>query len=221
MIKTNNISKVYNCNNHEVTALKKININFQPGKMYAIVGHSGSGKSTLLHILGLLDNQTTGTLKINGYIISKNTKEKEKEIIRSKNIGFVFQQFFLNNELRAFENVMMPMYINKNIKAKDRKKLAIKLLEELGLKNRINHFPKQLSSGEQQRVAIARALANSPKIILADEPTGNLDKDTEKKIFLYLKQLVQKGCCVIVATHSAFINNYADEIINIDEGMVI
>lgn len=221
MIKTNNISKVYNYNNHEVTALKKININFQPGKMYAIVGHSGSGKSTLLHILGLLDNQTTGTLKINGYIISKNTKEKEKEIIRSKNIGFVFQQFFLNNELRAFENVMMPMYINKNIKAKDRKKLAIKLLEELGLKNRINHFPKQLSSGEQQRVAIARALANSPKIILADEPTGNLDKDTEKKIFLYLKQLVQKGCCVIVATHSAFINNYADEIINIDEGMVI
>ena len=221
MIKTNNISKVYNYNNHEVTELKKININFQPGKMYAIVGHSGSGKSTLLHILGLLDNQTTGTLKINGYIISKNTKEKEKEIIRSKNIGFVFQQFFLNNELRAFENVMMPMYINKNIKAKDRKKLAIKLLEELGLKNRINHFPKQLSSGEQQRVAIARALANSPKIILADEPTGNLDKDTEKKIFLYLKQLVQKGCCVIVATHSAFINNYADEIINIDEGMVI
>lgn len=220
MIKTNNISKVYKCNSQEVTALRKVNINFQSGKMYAIVGHSGSGKSTLLHILGLLDTQTTGTLKIDGNIISKNTKEKEKEIIRSKNIGFVFQQFYLNNELRAFENVMMPMYINKNIKAKDRKKLAIELLEELGLENRINHFPKQLSSGEQQRVAIARALANNPKIILADEPTGNLDKDTEKKIFTYLKKLVHKGCCIIVATHSEFINNYADEIISIDEGVV-
>lgn len=221
MIKINNISKVYKCNDQEVIALRKVNINFQPGKMYAIVGHSGSGKSTLLHILGLLDTQTTGTIKIDGHVISKNTKEKEKEIIRSKNIGFVFQQFYLNNELRAFENIMMPMYINKNIKAKDRKKIAIDLLEELGLKNRINHFPRQLSSGEQQRVAIARALANSPKIILADEPTGNLDKDTEKKLFSYFKKISSKGCCVIIATHSEFISNYADEIINIDEGMVV
>ena len=135
-----------------------------------------------------------------------------------KHIGFVFQDFYLDEHLKAYENVMLPMLINKEIKKEERKEKACKLLIDLGLRDRINHFPKEMSGGEQQRVAIARSLANDPKIILADEPTGNLDEENEKLVFETLKDLSKKGKCVIVVTHSEEIKKYADKILTINKG---
>lgn len=160
--------------------MSNINVKFYSGKLYAIMGESGSGKSTLINILGLVDNFDAGD-----YIIyDKNLKTiGEEEIckIRMKNIGFIFQDIYLDTNLKAYENVMLPMLINRNIKNKKEK--SLELLKSVKLEDRVNHFPQQLSGGEEQRVAIARALANDPTIILADEPTGNLDKKNEKIIF--------------------------------------
>ena len=179
IIKLKNITKIFLLKNEEVNALNNITISFEEKKFYAIMGHSGSGKSTLINILGLLTNYTSGDYILNNV----NIKELSLDNLayeRMKNIGFVFQQFYLEENLTALENVCLPMTINKNIKPKDRIKIATSLLNELGLSNRLNHKPKELSGGEQQRVAIARSLANNPKIILCDEPTGNLDEENEK-----------------------------------------
>lgn len=216
MISVNNLSKYYNAKDKQIIVLKNVNIQFEYGKMYAIFGKNGSGKSTLLHILGLLDKQSNGIIKIDKDLISSNTSEEKKTKIRCQKIGFIFQKFYLDNNLRAYENVMIPMYMNSKIKKKEIKNNAIELLNSLNLKDKIYHYPNELSGGEQQRVAIARALANNPKIILADEPTGNLDKNNEKMVFSILKGLANNGCCIIVATHSETIKKYADEIINID-----
>ena len=181
------------------------------------MGHSGNGKSTLIHILGLIDECDEGEYQIYGKNV-KNLKDKDASYMRLKNIGFVFQEFNLVPTLKAYENVMVPMLINKEIQAKERKERAIELLSSVGLKERINHFPKELSGGEQQRVAIARSLANNPNIILADEPTGNLDEKSEREIFTLLKKLAEEGKCVIVVSHSSEIKNYADKVYILDKG---
>lgn len=214
-----NVCKVYKTKNDEVKALDNVSYEFKPGKLYAIMGHSGSGKSTLISILGLIENYTSGKITINNEDISK-LKDNDLSDLRMKYIGFVFQDFYLDEHLKAYENVMLPMLINKNIKKSERKEKAIKLLTELGLSERINHYPREMSGGEQQRVAIARSLANDPEIILADEPTGNLDETNEKLVFETLKKLAQNGKCVIVVTHSEEIKNYADEVLKINKGVL-
>lgn len=211
------ISKVYNTKNTYVEAIKEISYQFEQGKFYAIMGHSGSGKSTFILLLGLLETPTSGKYTLNGKNV-ENLTEKETAKIRNETIGFIFQDFYLDEYLTACENVMLPMLINKNINNIERKERALHLLKRLGLEERITHFPKELSGGEKQRVAIARALANDPKIILADEPTGNLDEENEKKILEILKKQSQEGKCVIVVSHSNEIKKYADELLTIKEG---
>ncbi len=209
--------KEFNLKNEKVTAIDNINLEIKIGKLYVIMGHSGSGKSTLVQILGLLDDLTSGELYINGQEVS-NLSEDEKANLRMKEIGFIFQSFYLNPRLNAIENVMLPMYINKMINPRERRKKAFKLLSEFGLENRINHYPKELSGGEQQRVAIARALANNPNYILADEPTGNLDIKNEEIVYKTLRDLANSGKAVVVVSHNDGIKKYADEVIYMDSG---
>lgn len=217
VIRLEQLSKSYHTKTEKLEVLKKISIAFEEGKFYAITGHSGSGKSTLINILGLIDQFDDGFY----YLYGKNVKDltdKEMSQLRMKNIGFVFQEFYLNTTLKAYENVIVPMLINKQILKSERKKRAVKLLEMVGLKDRIEHFPKELSGGEQQRVAIARALANNPSIIIADEPTGNLDEKNEEQIFELLQKIAKEGKCVIVVSHSKEIKKYADVIYSLSNG---
>lgn len=214
------INKTYIKNkNYKVTVLKNINAEFEKGKFYGIIGHSGSGKTTLINILGLLDNYDVGDYIIDD-ISSKKLNEDEKADLRMKKFGFVFQSYYLNNKLTATENVIIPMLINKRISKKERKNIAIKLLEQFGLKDRVNHYPSELSGGEQQRVALARALANNPEILIADEPTGNLDEENEKIIFDYLKDLCKKGKCVIVVSHNNILKSYSDIVYHLKDGNI-
>ena len=217
VIQLKNIQKTFHTKNKEVNVLRNLNAEFYEGNLYAVMGHSGNGKSTLIHILGLIDECDEGEYQIYGKNV-KNLKDRDASYMRLKNIGFVFQEFNLVPTLKAYENVMVPMLINKEIQPKERKARAIELLESVGLKERINHFPKELSGGEQQRVAIARSLANNPNIILADEPTGNLDEKSEREIFTLLKKLAEEGKCVIVVSHSSEIKNYADKVYILDKG---
>ena len=219
MLKLNNVTKKYFINNNDsVLALNNVNVTFKEGKFYGIIGHSGSGKSTLINILGLIDNFDEGNYHIDKLNVN-DLSEDDKTIIRMQKFGFVFQTFYLNSKLTALENVILPMIVNKNIKISDRKSNALKLLKMVGLEDRVSHKPTQLSGGEQQRVAIARAIANNPEIIIADEPTGNLDKKNELLIFELLKSLVKKqGKTVIVVTHNDIIKKYADVIYNVEFG---
>lgn len=188
---------------------------FDEGKFYAIMGRSGVGKSTLLNIIGTIDEPTSGDVLINGKNIA-GISESEKARIRIKQIGFVFQGFYLNSYLNGLENVIVPMRINSDIQAKERKELAMNLLEKFGAEGLAMSKPSQMSGGEQQRVCIARALANNPKIILADEPTGNLDEENEQIVFEHLKGLADQGHTVIVVSHNERVKDYADEIIVIE-----
>lgn len=211
--------KTFRIKNNIITALDCVNLSIEKGKLYAIMGHSGSGKSTLIQILGLLDELSSGEIYVNGDDISK-LDSNQKANIRMKEIGFVFQSFYLNPKLNTLENVVLPMYINPNIKKQDRKKIALELLEKFGLSERLNHYPKELSGGEQQRIAIARALANNPNYILADEPTGNLDVENEKIVFESLKNLAKEGKAVIIVSHNQIVKKYADEVFNMDAGIL-
>ena len=175
-----NIEKSYSLKNHEIPVLKNINVKFENGKFYAIMGHSGSGKSTLISIIDGIEPYTSGKVIINKKDLS-DMNNKEKSFMRNNEIGIIFQDFFLDNYLTALENIVFPMTINDKYK-KSANKRALELLKKVELENRSNHFPKELSGGEKQRVAIARALANDPNIIIADEPTGNLDEENESKI---------------------------------------
>lgn len=212
-----NLYKIFQTKTEKIVAIDNANYKFENGRFYAIMGHSGSGKSTLLNILGTLDKQTSGEYLINGTDVS-NFDEYQLSALRMKGIGFIFQNYSLDPNLKSFENVMLPMYINSFIKKENRKNRAIKLLEYVNLGNRINHFPKELSGGEQQRVAIARALANDPKVIIADEPTGNLDEKNEEIIFTILKKLADSGKCVIVVSHNENVLKYADNVLYMKNG---
>ena len=216
-LKLENICKVYNSKTEKVIALNQISYQFEAGKFYAIIGQSGSGKSTLISILGLIDRPSSGKYYLNGEDVFKLDDYKLSKL-RNKEIGFIFQNFYLDEHLKAYENVMIPMVINENIPKDERKNRAITLLKKLNLEKRVNHFPKEMSGGEQQRVAIARALANEPNIILADEPTGNLDKKNENMIFEELKRLSLAGKLVIVVSHSDEIKKYADIILELKDG---
>ena len=221
MLKLDKISKSYSIDkNDKISLLNDISLEISNNKFYGIVGHSGSGKSTLLNIIGLIDDFDSGKYFIDNKEVNY-LSEDEKSSIRMKKFGFVFQSFYLNNRLTVLENVMIPMYINKGIPKSERKKIAMNLLEKFGLGNRINHRPNQLSGGEQQRVAIARALANNPEVILADEPTGNLDKKNEEMIFNYFKKLVTEDKkTVVIVSHNEIINKYADIIYKLEDGKI-
>lgn len=217
LIKMNNINKKYNKNNNEINALSNINVNFEKGKFYAIMGHSGSGKSTLLSIIGLINDFDSGKYFLENKDIKK-LNDIELSKFRMNKIGFIFQDFYLDEHMTALENVMLPMIINDKIQKNGRKNIALDLLKKVNMLERASHLPKELSGGEQQRIAIARALANNPAIILADEPTGNLDVENEKIIFEELKKLSKSGKCVIVVSHSNEVIKYADIVMNIEKG---
>lgn len=219
MLKIHNMKKIYKLSkNNEIVALNNINITFEKKKFYGIIGHSGSGKSTLIQIIGLLDSYDSGNYIIDDVDVC-NLSEDEKAKLRMKKFGFVFQSFYLNEKLTALENVIVPTLINKEIKPNLRKKFACELLTKVGLGDRLNHRPSQLSGGEQQRVAIARALVNNPEVIIADEPTGNLDKKNEKIIFDLFKKLVEEeGKTIILVSHNEIIKNYTDVIYSLDDG---
>lgn len=209
--------KEYIKNKEKIIVLNNINIKFEEGKTYAIMGNSGSGKTTLLNILGTLDVLTSGKMLIDNDEILK-LKDDEKAYIRMKKIGFIFQDFYLNQYMTVEENIMQPTYINKEYNKTTRKQRVDELIEMMGLSKRKRHYPKELSGGEQQRVSIARALVNKPDIILADEPTGNLDKNNEEKVFEILNSLSKKGKCVIIVSHSNVVKKYADVVLNLEEG---
>lgn len=212
MEKTVEVKKVVKIYKNDAKVLNDVSFEFEKGKFYAIMGRSGAGKSTLLNIIGTIDNATEGEVYINGNNINGLT-EKEKAKLRMKNLGFVFQGFYLNPYLNALENVIVPMRINPEISKKERKKRAENLLEKFGVKELADSLPSQMSGGEQQRVCIARALANNPDIILADEPTGNLDEENEKIVFSNLKLLAEQGHTVIAVSHNEGVKEYADEVI--------
>ncbi len=214
-----NLKKEYKTSKENLEVLKGINYSFEQGKLYAIKGHSGSGKTTLVRILGLMDDLTSGEYLLYNKT-TKSLSDKDSSYYRMKHIGFIFQEYNLNPYLKAYENVIVPMLINKQIKPKNRLSKAENLLSDVGLFERKDHFPKELSGGEQQRVAIARALANNPDIIIADEPTGNLDKKNEKIIFKILKQMAESGKCVIVVSHSDEISSYADVNLLLEDGLL-
>lgn len=214
-----NLKKEYKTPKENLEVLKGINYSFEQGKLYAIKGHSGSGKTTLVRILGLMDDLTSGEYLLYNKT-TKSLSDRDSSYYRMKHIGFIFQEYNLNPYLKAYENVIVPMLINKKIKPQNRLSKAENLLSDVGLFERKDHFPKELSGGEQQRVAIARALANNPDIIIADEPTGNLDKKNEKIIFKILKQMAESGKCVIVVSHSDEISSYADVNLLLEDGLL-
>lgn len=217
MIELRDVNKEFINHKMKIIALNNINCSFDGGKFYAIMGSSGSGKSTLLNMIGLLDKPTSGNIIINNINI-RNYNEKDVNMLRMKKIGFVFQDCFLSENLNVYENVILPLLINNDINMKEKHERVLQLLKMLNLNNRIEHYPKELSGGECQRVSIARALVNNPDIIIADEPTGNLDKLNEENIFNFLKQLARIGKCVIVVSHSELIKKYADKVLYMNNG---
>ena len=216
ILKVKNLVKNYYKDNEKIEAVNNISYNFEKGKFYAIMGPSGSGKSTFLHLIGTLDTYDEGSVFINNIDVS-SLDDLQLSKIRKEEIGFVFQSFYLNNNMKAYENVIMPIMLDK-IPYKDKKEKGITILNSLGLEKRVNHYPSELSKGECQRVAIARALINNPNIILADEPTGNLDSKNERNIFELLKKLSLEGKCVIVVSHNEERKKYADVILKIRDG---
>jgi ABC-type lipoprotein export system ATPase subunit len=216
MIELEGIEKIYIRGSEEVHALKGINMKISKGEFISIVGPSGSGKTTLLHILGCLDNPTKGIMKVDN-IETENMTESELVEIRRQKIGFVFQQFYLIPKLTAFDNVALPLLFSRT---KIDKHKIISLLELVGLQNKINRRPNQLSGGEMQRVAIARALVNNPEVILADEPTGNLDTENSEKIFDLLKSLHFTGLSVIMVTHNLDLAMRAERVVGLKDGRI-
>lgn len=214
-IELKNVSKIYN---NKVTAMDNVSLKLSEGEFIAVMGQSGSGKSTLLQVAGLLDSCTSGEVIINGENVSKLDKNKLADV-RMKSLGFVFQAFHLNSHLKVYENIMVPMLINNEFKNKaEMKQRAEELVAKVGLSHRIDHYPSELSGGEQQRVAIARALANNPDFILADEPTGNLDSKNELMIFEELKKLADSGKGVLVVSHNDAVIDFADRICVMKDG---
>jgi putative ABC transport system ATP-binding protein len=201
-----------------LTVLKEVDLEIRPGEFIAITGPSGSGKSTIMHLLGTLDAPSFGEVDLRGKNIIK-IGENSLATLRGKTVGFIFQQFNLLNTFNALENVMMPMELI-NIPEKEARKRAEELLVQMGLGDRLHHKPTELSGGQQQRVAIARALANEPDIILADEPTGNLDSHTGKFVMDFLEKLNKQGKTIILVTHEMDLVDYASRVIHIKDGKI-
>ena len=217
VIKLDNVWKRYDVGDVKVEALRGVNISIFPGEFVAITGASGSGKSTMMNMVGALDIPTKGEIYLDGHDIAK-LHESDLANIRGKKIGFVFQQFNLISTLTALENVMLPMEFQDKSYAETNAK---KYLELVGLSDRMNHKPKELSGGQQQRVAIARALANDPEVILADEPTGNLDSKTGKEIMAMFQKLNKEGKTIVLITHDINLVNYGERIIRLADGLVV
>ena len=216
-IELKEISKIYN---NSVVAVDNVSLTVNQGEFIAVMGQSGSGKSTLLQIAGLLDTCTSGQVIINGNDVSTLDKNALADV-RMENLGFVFQAFHLNAHLKLYENVMVPMLINdKFTSMNDMKEQAMQLIDSVGLTNRKEHYPFELSGGEQQRVAIARALANDPDFILADAPTGNLDSKNELMVFEELKKLCYLGKGVLVVSHNDAVIDFADKIYTMKDGVL-
>lgn len=220
LLELEHVSKIYKLDEVEVKALDDVNLKIEKNEFLAVTGPSGSGKSTLLHIMGCLDRPTRGRVILEGRDVS-SLSDAELARIRGMKIGFIFQFFNLYPTLTALENVELPMIIVEKDK-KERKKRALELLKSVGMEKRASHLPSQLSGGERQRVAIARALANNPSIILADEPTGNLDSKTGKEIINLLAKLQkEEGKTVVIVTHEPTIAKYAERIIYLTDGKII
>ena len=219
MIQTINLKKIYTTEEVETTALNDVNLEIAEGEFVAIMGPSGCGKSTLLNIMGLLDNPTSGEYHFMGHEIS-GYGERERARLRKGNIGFVFQSFNLIDELTVFENVELPL-LYLGVETSKRKEKAEAALERMGMMHRRNHFPQQLSGGQQQRVAIARATVTDAKLILADEPTGNLDSDHGDEVMKLLAELNDKGTTIVMVTHSPHDAEYAKRIVRLFDGEVV
>ncbi|MBT4334771.1 ABC transporter ATP-binding protein [archaeon] len=219
VISLNNVGKSYDIGDYELHVLRDISVSIKKGEFVAIKGPSGAGKSTWMNLIGSLDLPTEGSIILDGHDLS-TLSEEELAVLRSDKIGFVFQNFNLIPSLTAFENVSMPL-IFQDVEKEDRNKLASTLLEKVGLKDRMHHKPSEMSGGEKQRVAIARALVNDPDIILADEPTGNLDSKTGKEIIELLMDLNKKGKTLIIITHDDKIAKLAERVINLKDGEII
>ena len=219
MIKVKDLSKIFRTEEIETTALNNVSFEINDGEFVAIMGPSGCGKSTLLNILGLLDNPSGGSYLLLGNEVA-NLKEKGRTKFRKGNIGFVFQSFNLIDELNVYENVELPLrYLN--ISAGERKQKVNEILKRMGISHRAKHFPQQLSGGQQQRVAIARAVVSSPKLILADEPTGNLDSKNGKEVMDLLNELNQEGTTIVMVTHSQKDAAVAQRVINLFDGEIV
>jgi len=216
MINTKNLIKVFRTDEVETTALNNVNLEINKGEFVAIMGPSGCGKSTLLNIIGLLDNPSEGELHFNGYQV-ENYTERQRTNLRKENIGFVFQSFNLIDELTVFENVELPLLYMK-VSGAERKRRVNEALERMNIAHRAKHFPQQLSGGQQQRVAIARAVISNPKLILADEPTGNLDSANGEEVMNLLTQLNEEGTTIIMVTHSPSDADRSHRIIQLFDG---
>ncbi len=217
MIELTNITKNYVRGAEQVQALRGIDLNIAGGEFIAIVGCSGSGKTTLLHILGCLDKPTSGNMRIDGADVAKLPEAKLVRIRRER-IGFVFQQFYLIPGLTVFENIALPLVFNRKPKDRDR---VMALIELVGLAHRVKHSPSQLSGGEMQRVAIARAMVNNPQVIVADEPTGNLDTATSEKIFALLQALHGTGLTIVMVTHNPDLAGRVGRVLEMKDGRIM
>ena len=219
MIKVKNLKKIFKTEEVETWALNKVSLQVSPGEFVAIMGPSGCGKSTLLSILGLLDNPTEGEYYLDGVEVS-GYKESQRNELRKGKIGFVFQSFNLIDELNVYENIELPL-LYMGIGSSERKRKVNEAMERMGISHRSKHFPNQLSGGQQQRVAIARAIVVNPKLILADEPTGNLDSKNGKEVMSLLSELHKSGTTIVMVTHSQHDAGYADRVINLFDGEVV
>lgn len=219
MIRTINLQKIFRTDEVETWALNGVDLEIKEGEFVAIMGPSGCGKSTLLNILGLLDNPTSGQFFLNGTDVTYYT-EIQRTNLRKGMIGFVFQSFNLIDELDVFENIELPL-LYMGVSASERKKRVAEVMMRMDIGHRAKHFPQQLSGGQQQRVAIARAVVASPKLILADEPTGNLDSKNGKEVMALLSELNAEGTTIVMVTHSHHDAGYAKRIINLFDGQVV
>ncbi len=219
MIRTVNLNKVFRTAEIETSALNEVNLHIQKGEFVAIMGPSGCGKSTLLNIIGLLDNPTSGEYYFDGHEVG-TFKERNRTLLRKGNIGFVFQSFNLIDERNVYENVELPLIYLK-LTAKERKEMVEKMLERMKISHRKKHFPQQLSGGQQQRVAIARAVVANPKLILADEPTGNLDSKNGLEVMNLLTELNREGTTIVMVTHSMRDSEFAHRVVNLFDGQII
>jgi putative ABC transport system ATP-binding protein len=219
MIKTVNLSKVYRTDEVETTALNNVAIEINQGEFVSVMGPSGCGKSTLLNVLGMIDSPSGGEYFFKDEEVGRLSERKRSDV-RKHNLGFVFQSFNLIDELTVFENVELPMLYTK-VPAAERKKRVEELLEGMNIMHRRNHFPQQLSGGQQQRVAVARAVVNKPKLILADEPTGNLDSSNGDEVMKILADLNAAGTTILMVTHSQYCAEFGNRIIRMLDGQVV